>query len=59
MTKIEQAHFDYIRTQILPILDHYIGDEINPEIIDKIQDEIVLMLQGHMIEHDWEVIVNE
>jgi hypothetical protein len=59
MTKIEQAHFDYIRNQILPILKGYIGDDVNPETISKIQDEIVAMLQGQMIEHNWEVIVDD
>jgi hypothetical protein len=59
MTEIEQAHIDYIKANIIPILEGYIGDEVNPETIKKMEDEMVAILESQLIQHNWEVIVDK
>jgi hypothetical protein len=58
MTEIEQVHIDYIKANIIPILEGYIGDEVNPETIKKMEDKIVEMLKSQIIQHDWEVRID-
>lgn len=59
MTKMEQATSDYLKSLILPVLNGYIGDDVNPETVDKMEDELITVLKSHMIQHNWEVIVDE
>lgn len=58
MDRIEQAYIDYTKKHLLPILKGYIGDEVNSETIRKMEDELVAILKSHMIQHNWDVIVN-
>jgi len=59
MNRVEQAYMDYAKANILPILKGYIGDEVNPETIKKMEDELIAMLESQMIQHNWEVKVDE
>jgi septum formation topological specificity factor MinE len=55
VTRIEQAYFDYVKEHILPILKRYIGSEVTPETIKKMEDELITILKSHLIVHNWEV----
>jgi uncharacterized FAD-dependent dehydrogenase len=58
MNKIEQAYFDYLKSTLLPVLEGHIGDEVTPEVVKQMEDELIEVLKAHMIqyEYEWEVI---
>lgn len=59
MNRVEQAYLNYVRINLLPVFKKYIGDEVNSETIKKMEGELIAMLESQMIQHNWEVKVDE